>query len=40
MKADQIIKTQIDEIDEYKWFTSEEIQEINTFKQVKKIVSI
>lgn len=40
MKGDQIIRTQIDEIDEYKWFSIEEIQNLNTFEQVKKIVNI
>lgn len=40
IKKDQIIKTQIDEIDEYKLFTAEEIQEINTFEQVKKVVNL
>lgn len=40
IKKDQIIKTQIEEIDEYKFFSPKEIQEINTFEQVKKLVKM
>ncbi len=37
MKKNQIIKTQIEEIDEYKWFTHEEVQKVETFEQVKEL---
>jgi isopentenyldiphosphate isomerase len=40
IKKDQIIKTQIEEIDEYKFFTAKEIQEINTFEQIKKLTKV
>jgi 8-oxo-dGTP pyrophosphatase MutT (NUDIX family) len=38
IKSDQIIKTQIEEIDEYKFFTPEEISKLeNTFEQIKEL---
>lgn len=38
IKSNQIIKTQIDEIDEYKFFTKEEISKLeNTFEQIKEL---
>lgn len=40
IKKDQIIKTQIEEIDEYKFFSPKEIQDINTFEQVKKLMKM
>jgi len=39
MRSGDIIKTQIDEIDEYKFFTKDEILELeDTYDQVKEIV--
>lgn len=39
IKPNEIIKTQIDEIDDYKFFTPEEIQNLdNTYDQIKEIV--
>ncbi len=40
IEKNQLIKTQIEEIDEYKFYTVKEVQELNTFEQVKKIVGL
>ncbi|MFA5917206.1 MAG: NUDIX hydrolase [Candidatus Gracilibacteria bacterium] len=38
---DEIIKTQIDEVDEFKWFSIDEIDKLeNTFDQIKEIIKI
>jgi 8-oxo-dGTP pyrophosphatase MutT (NUDIX family) len=38
---DDIIKTKIDEVDEYKWFQPDEIEKLeNTFSSVKALVKI
>jgi ADP-ribose pyrophosphatase YjhB (NUDIX family) len=38
---DEIIKTQIDEVDEFKWFSVDEIENLeNTFDQIKEIIKI
>lgn len=40
IEKNQLIKTQIEEIDEYKFYTVKEIQGLNTFEQIKEIVKI
>ncbi len=38
---DEIIKTQIEEVDEYKWFTKEQIENLeNTYDSIKALVKI
>lgn len=38
---DEIIKTQIDEVEEYKWFSKEEIANLeNTYDSIKALVNI